>query len=523
MSDSQQTSEASLSLKPKPFSISLSTGAKKPSASPLSASQGSISRPGVFDSSKPSRSKFHHDESDDEVEQPPVHEEVTAFDHAAGGAISANKGRDSEKGPLVIKVNSKNNWRERIAQARKSWLPPEVQAQRAAQEAGANTDAEVEVEQPSKKYGLSYAQPLTEKAEDPAVDTAGDTQMTDVDTTQPAKEPLSQDDQALRALIQESKGEGSEGRKSTLVIETQRRMNGLSPEEKETRSFRADVASRPDPATLEDYAAVPVEEFGAALLRGMGWKEGEPVNRSRYGDTVSSQTALKARIPERRPGYLGIGAKDISGKAGAAELELGAWGKSAMKKAKKPGEGLYTPVLMRSKKTGELITEEEFKARQREGQEKTDSWKERRDRNLEKYGRDRRRREDEHRDDSEGYWRSRESSHRNGSLSPDRERRWRKQYDDRDSDRRSDDDRHYRDRDRDRRDRDQDRDRESRRDRDRGRGRDRGDESDKDRRYRTHRRSPDGNSSSNRSSRRYDSDRDRGRRDRHRDDSRDRR
>jgi hypothetical protein len=32
-------------------------------------------------------------------------------------------------------------------------------------------------------------------------------------------------------------------------------------------------------STLEDYEDVPVEEFGAALLRGMGWKDGQGIGR----------------------------------------------------------------------------------------------------------------------------------------------------------------------------------------------------------------------------------------------------
>lgn len=49
----------------------------------------------------------------------------------------------------------------------------------------------------------------------------------------------------------------------------------------ETTAFRNDVKNRPDEATMEDYERVPVDQFGAALLRGLGWKEGEGVGRNR--------------------------------------------------------------------------------------------------------------------------------------------------------------------------------------------------------------------------------------------------
>ncbi len=36
----------------------------------------------------------------------------------------------------------------------------------------------------------------------------------------------------------------------------------------------------PNVADLEDYEKVPIEEFGAAMLRGMGWSEGKVVGKN---------------------------------------------------------------------------------------------------------------------------------------------------------------------------------------------------------------------------------------------------
>lgn len=38
---------------------------------------------------------------------------------------------------------------------------------------------------------------------------------------------------------------------------------------------KIDTELRPEESSLEDYEQVPIEQFGLALLRGMGWKEGE--------------------------------------------------------------------------------------------------------------------------------------------------------------------------------------------------------------------------------------------------------
>ncbi len=40
----------------------------------------------------------------------------------------------------------------------------------------------------------------------------------------------------------------------------------------EVEAFQKNLDLLPDEASLEDYEKVPVEDFGAALLRGMGWK-----------------------------------------------------------------------------------------------------------------------------------------------------------------------------------------------------------------------------------------------------------
>lgn len=64
-----------------------------------------------------------------------------------------------------------------------------------------------------------------------------------------------------------------------------------------------DVDTRPDEPTLHDYQSMPVEEFGAAMLRGMGWKEGMGAGKQRNGP---------AQAPEvkRRAALLGLGAKE---------------------------------------------------------------------------------------------------------------------------------------------------------------------------------------------------------------------
>ncbi|KAG1653064.1 hypothetical protein FOA52_003809 [Chlamydomonas sp. UWO 241] len=59
----------------------------------------------------------------------------------------------------------------------------------------------------------------------------------------------------------------------------------------------------PDIAPVEAYEDMPIEEFGMAMLRGMGWQEGMGVGRNRK--TVEAIEYLK------RPERLGLGAQSV--------------------------------------------------------------------------------------------------------------------------------------------------------------------------------------------------------------------
>ncbi|KAL4890909.1 DExH-box splicing factor binding site-domain-containing protein [Aspergillus ambiguus] len=448
----------------KPFSLSLGGSSSQSKKTSFNLQKPTDTSTSTSTSTPPRNAlprrphQLHHDDdSDDEPDSGgPVHEAVTGFDTLTGTAIPADG--PHEKRDLVIPVTSTNNWRDRpgvnIRRGKKNLLPKEVQAIQEAARRGETAGDNVETERPSMEYGLSYAQRAD--ADGPPAAAAAEKQDQEQQQQQQQQQeqvprkPLTQDEIALNALIRESKGEVEP--RSDLVIESAGHERDRYDE---TTSFKADVATRPEPASLEQYNAIPVEEFGAALLRGMGWKEGQAVGKGQYGSSSSASPAGgKPRVPERRPGFLGIGAKD-SGKGGA-EAELGAWGRSAMRKgARRSGkegaegntEGVYMPVMMRNRKTGDFVTEEELALQKKEAaralQRDGEDWRERRDRNLERSGRDRerdsRRRRDERDEEDDRYERRRGSSRRDRSRSSGDRHSRRRRYDE-------DDDRYYRDR-----------------------------------------------------------------------------
>ncbi|KAF8967821.1 DExH-box splicing factor binding site-domain-containing protein [Flammula alnicola] len=133
-------------------------------------------------------------------------------------------------------------------------------------------------------------------------------------------EEETEDQKALRAILAESSGEVFMKAPVIDIIPTP-----VSEED----ALKQDVEELPDVATLEDYARVPVSQFGAALLRGMGWKEGTAATRK------PGKGLVEPYIPAARPALLGIGAK---------EQEVYDDGSKKNSKSRRP-ERRYVPII----------------------------------------------------------------------------------------------------------------------------------------------------------------------------------
>ena len=287
---------------------------------------------------------------------------VSAFDHAAGGAIGPND-HNQQKGPLVIQAQKNLDWREESHRRKtKNLLPPELQTARANE---VRKNGSVGNDDVPATFGLTLVGAKER-------DTKGDILLVDAssaENTASCTEKLrSEDDEAMDALL------GDHGKSSMLILPSsgnnEERGDAWTQREHEDEAFRSDVASRPEPATLDDYVAVPVDEFGSAMLRGMGWKG--PQAR----DDKSGQVK-KPKELARRPALLGIGAKELPD----GVEELGAWGKAV--KVKRKIEKIYNPVLLKNTVTGEMITEEELEKRKENQKTEEQDANERRDRNFE--------------------------------------------------------------------------------------------------------------------------------------------
>jgi G-patch domain len=481
----------------KPISISFGKPKLKPTSStptlPGATTSLSIHRPKL-----PALTADPEEDGQVEDDVPPAHESVIGF-ASDGAAILSRPVEVKEERVIENKGNA--DWRTRGRPVKGTSQQPES----GEPDLGAG-QAVVEKEEASKRAGLQYAENNPAAAAAAITPTKGEPLQNGqaMPTHQlENKAPQTADEAALSALLTSAKDKSPissdsvihQGPSQIYPTSGQTAVN-------EILDFRTDVASRPEPSTLLEYAAMPVSEFGMALLRGMGKKRranGEVIVIKNPNEEPDEEEKKREREQKKsrdpNMGYMGIGAKAIkigtangSATNGAREDGLGAWGKADMRRNKK-GEGLYTPVMLRDRRTGELLSEQELEERKKAAQLTTtkkgdvkprngeEDWRDRRDRNLQRdtsSGRQRPEAENDHRSLEEKKkkkmieYRKHEETSRHSSSSSRRRSRSR----DRDRDR----DRHRhapRDRDTERDPRQRERDRSRSRSRSRDRDRDR--------------------------------------------------
>ncbi|THZ71613.1 hypothetical protein D6C84_10202 [Aureobasidium pullulans] len=441
------------------------------------------------------------DASDDEDASTAKRQTITHFDTAAGGAVDSKAPKKEEKKPLVISALANRDWREasKRQRAQKYGITSE---QLDARKENAQGDAQgvdkVVKETDAVKYGLNVFAPTAAALEE-------DTPM--------EQEADQQEENAVQKTADQLAIDALTGAAptSTLTIPA-----AAATEED---AFADSFHSAPPAPSLSGYAAVPVEEYGAAMLRGMGWKG--PSTTS----SLPTKNGKKPLPPPKRPALLGIGADP---NAAAQAEELGAWGKTSSRANGRKEPTMFIPVSMKNKKTGETLTEDELKEKIRRDKEEAENQRfvvsdlEIRDKKRDRKddGDRDRRRKDEYSDEEERRRRrrdrerdsdrkDREYDRHDKSRNYDREDRQDRKERDRDSRReRSRDRESKRDRDRDhdksssRRDRSRDRDHDHKtRDRDYEKSSSRRERYDDDRSERR-RRDRDGDGGSYRSSRR---------------------
>lgn len=223
---------------------------------------------------------------------------------AEGVLIQGSTGRKTKE-DLVIPKQANKDWRADVRKRKRGGrLPDEVVARREIKAKGEGVDV-VNSKDGDIQWGLTVTK--RERDERPEEEVAESVENGDAGTRLEKNEALpkekTDDELAMEALL----GKNSEKKGPDLVIpaavEDEDGFDGSLVTGDD--AYRRAIRNAPDVSTLEDYERVPVEEFGAALLRGMGWK----------GDKKEGPKEVK-----RRQNLLGLGAKELKD----AE-ELGAW------------------------------------------------------------------------------------------------------------------------------------------------------------------------------------------------------
>jgi G-patch domain len=270
--------------------------------------------------------------------------------------------------PLVIAPLPNRDWRAVVKKNRNHSVPSHVpEGMKDKMRVGADGSqgglgTRDTINSGPQQSGLVFVAPVTKRRKFGNGDNV-DVKMEQVKTEDEYTRPdqgLTEDEKAVQAMMNAAKkaGSGEEDGPEIEAIPLLPSADWRRPKT-ETEAFQEDIVTRPDSCTLDDYQRVPVEQFGIALLRGMGWAPGTGASRSGRGPTETF-------TPSQRPALLGLGAK---------EREAVDDGRKRQKKSTRP-DMRYVPAVARERERSDRRLESD-----------RDRDRERRDRDRDRDGR----------------------------------------------------------------------------------------------------------------------------------------
>ncbi|PCH35332.1 hypothetical protein WOLCODRAFT_139859 [Wolfiporia cocos MD-104 SS10] len=263
-------------------------------ADPSSSTPGSPLARSANASPKPAARTYDERDSSDEDDEDGADELVTGFDQF--GVQRLHEKRKEPQGPLVIPALKNKDWRE-LARKRKSlYVPPSAAAETGADGSVGGLGTRDSINSGPQLVGLQvHKRVKLEGDSSDAVISEGAAVEADAVAADVKEEEETEDQKALRAILASANSDDPMGLSAPAIA--------AIPTPSEDDAYKQDVEELPESATLADYERVPVSQFGAALLRGMGWKEGTAASRKQKG-------SVEPYLPQARPALLGIGAKE---------------------------------------------------------------------------------------------------------------------------------------------------------------------------------------------------------------------
>lgn len=253
-----------------------------------------LARSGANSPQPKTHSRTYHERDSSDEEDEPTDELVTGFDQFGVQRLHERK---KPEGPLVIAPLQNKDWRETARKRRTSerFIPGAGNVGTGADGSVGGLGTRDSINSGPQLVGLQLGPKRVKLEHDTATMEVDSSPATPAN--EPAKEePEDEDKRALRALLA---GDEENVELPAIPVILSRTLS-------EAEALKQDVEELPDSANLDDYERVPVAQFGAAMLRGMGWTEDKAASRN----GKSAKGNVQPWIPEQRPALLGIGAKE---------------------------------------------------------------------------------------------------------------------------------------------------------------------------------------------------------------------
>ncbi|KAI1505546.1 DExH-box splicing factor binding site-domain-containing protein [Biscogniauxia marginata] len=262
-------------------------GTRKPGQSQPPSSLGKRPRPHALN---------QHSDSEGDDDDTGRHEVITSLgaDLPSREAKRQNAGASRSgraTAPYVISGHKNRDWKAelRAQKGAGSARPDKPQDNNSKDTEPADQDKQI-------KWGLDVTKkPAQEEAAPPEDDKAGNqgTYTVGSETTPQDDNPrpsTCDDNDAINALLGKKRNPAED-----LVIKGNRK-NGESTGMSEQDSYQRAMQEAAEVSTIEEYNKIPEGEFGAAMLRGMGWK--------------GEEKGSKPKEVQRRPHLMGLGSKE---------------------------------------------------------------------------------------------------------------------------------------------------------------------------------------------------------------------
>ncbi|KAI4868466.1 DExH-box splicing factor binding site-domain-containing protein [Hypoxylon rubiginosum] len=235
----------------------------------------------------------HDSDSGSDEEDGTAHEIVSiGGDWAESGTKRRNVSKDKSRAgntPYVITGHKNSDWKAELKGQKRSRGVSPAKVNESAETDPADQDKQI-------KWGLTATKKPRQDDTKESNDAISKEQIpatTDADPIPRANGPGSkkaEDNDAMDALL----GKKRKSAKDLVIQATSRHGTPATPSEQE--SYRRKMEEAAEISTIEEYDQIPEGEFGAAMLRGMGWN--------------GEERGSKPKEAKKRAHLMGLGSKE---------------------------------------------------------------------------------------------------------------------------------------------------------------------------------------------------------------------